>query len=183
MILRDISRLLPARRNRWLKVSGWGDEDHQLPDLAPMDMLLLQGLRAFCLQNGFKAPPGFYWVSHKAIKDRLLSISDADLATLAEERYKRGAIVWIYVCVAGALHSHMRNVALENDQTDEGQEIIKCSMLLKRIFSLFGNPKHLWWSNIVRTLQRFWLPAGVEADWKDCWNEGIREWRGQTNDG
>jgi hypothetical protein len=187
MILKDISRLLPTRkmRNRWLKVSGWGDEDDQQRNLGPMDMLLLQGLRAFCLQHGFKPPTGFYWVSYRAIKDRLISISDADLTTLAEDRCIRDALVWIYVCVAGALHSRMQNRDVKKDDEDEeGQESVKGSMLLlKRVFALFENPKHLWWGNIVRTLQRFWLPARVEADWKQCWYDGIRNWRGEIDNG
>jgi hypothetical protein len=169
-IIRWIPRFesLQNKRNGWLNVPGWTEEDPDPRDMKTIDMLLLQGLLAFCLQSGFDVPPS-YQVSYETIKTRLTSIAEAELASIAEKRCMRDALVWIYLSAAGAFH----NRAHRTEENRSHSALPSHVVLLKPIFRLFDNPKSLWWCNMGRTLNRFWLPERLTMSWKQCWNDSL----------
>jgi hypothetical protein len=164
------SQSMGTKDNAWLDKPGWKDESHQLPETTTINMLLLQGVIASCHQSGFTKTPLYFSVNYgslDAVEQRLTSISDAELASIAEDRCMRDALVWIYLCAAAALQSGTQKD--KQNQSDVPSHLL----LLKRIFRLFDNPKQLWWSNIGRTINRFWMPERLVKSWKQCWYDSL----------
>jgi hypothetical protein len=170
MILQGTRRLLPhgAPGNaRWFTIFPWGEDDPRFRSTTAIDMLLLQGLLAFSLQNGFEPAEGCSSLSTESIRARLVSISEPELTALADDTSIRDSLVWIHLSVVGALHTH----ATDQDYVEEH------AVLLDRVFLLFPNPRHLWWKNIFRTLQKFWFPSHLHDSWKTYWTTRLNHWR------
>jgi hypothetical protein len=172
MILQGTRRLLPhgtIGNARWFTIFPWGEDDPRFGSTTAIDMLLLQGLLAFSIQNGFEPSEGVSSLSTESIRARLVSISESELTALAEDTSIRDALVWIHLSVVGGLHTHA---------TDEDY-VQNYAVLLDRVFLLFPNPRHLWWKNIFRTLQKFWFPAHLHDSWKTYWTKRLTHWRTQ----
>jgi hypothetical protein len=172
----DHTQLRGEKGNAGLNVPGWSDESHRPVETTTIDTLLLQGVLAFCHQSGFGFFPWCSPADYESIERRLALISDMELASIAETRCMRDGLVWTYVCVAGALYSRAQDTR-EPKRQGGGQSY---ELLLIRIFRLFNNPRHLWWSNISRTLTRFWMPDRFLESWEQCWNSSLRHWRMST---
>jgi hypothetical protein len=157
-------------------VPGWSDENHRFQGTTTIDMLLLQGVLAFCHQGGFDSPPWCFPASYESIESRLILVDDVELVSLVENRCMRDALVWIYTCAAGALYNRPQDAGESKSQnTRQSHEL-----LLVRIFRLFENPRQLWWSNICCTLKRFWLPQCLSESWERCWSISLQKWRMST---
>jgi hypothetical protein len=163
-----VTRHASLQRN----LPSWSREDSRLRNITTMDKLLLHGLIAYYLQGGFEHPIWFYPVSYTGMEKYLTSINRMELAAIAKERCLRDTLVWIYLCVAGALQNYAQNYEETRNEKEYPSYVV-----LRQIFCLIENPIHLSWCNIVPIMRRFWLPTRLEQSWEQCWNNSIGKWQ------
>lgn len=154
---------------KWLSLFTWGADDYRGGAMTPIDEMLLQGLLAFCFQHGLKPAQGHHSLSTEAMLKRISSTTDRELSDLATDRSVRDALVWIHLCVVGALNPRRQD-------TESVQHQIS---LLERVFKLFRNQKDLEWRKVSRTLDRFWFPLRLQEHWETCWMTQLETWRTQ----